>query len=120
MKHTLANLYKSIKSEFKRPFVLNTFGDDFRIYLYLGDQDGFNFFKEHASDEGITFGDGKNLSEKPYDDVLALNEDLTVNYIGRFGHTAFRHPEASSRYIVRVDYRKYIEGDQNYLYQPTA
>ena len=120
MNNTLANLYKNIKSEFKKPFIKNTFGDDFRIYLYLGDHEGFNFFTEHAAKEGITFGDGKDLSEKLYDDVLALNEDLTVNYIGMYGHTAFRHPEASSRYIFRIDYRKYVEGEENYMYQPSV
>ena len=120
MNNTLAHLYKTIAAEFKRPFVKNTFGDEFRIYLYLGDREGFNLFTENAAKEGVSFGDGRNLSEKKYDDVLALNEDLTVNYVGMYGHMAFKHPEASSRYIVRIDYAKFLAGDENYMYQPTA
>lgn len=119
MKNTLANLYETIKKEFKKPFIKNTFGEEFRIYLYLRDRDSFKTFTENAVKEGISFGDGKNLIDKKYDDVIALNEDMTVNYVGMFGHQDFNHPEVASRYIFRIDYAKYIAGEKNYNYQPT-
>lgn len=120
MKRTLSNLYKSIKETFDQPFVKNTLGTEYRVYLYLGKEDGFNQFLDCARAEGITFGDNKDLSEKPYTDVLALNENMTVNYVGTWGHTAFNHPESSSRFIFRIDLKKYLSGDEEYMYMPTA
>ena len=120
MTRTLSNLYKTIKESFDKPFIKNTLGTDYRIYLYLGKEAGFKQFLECAKSEGITFGDKKDISEKPYTDILALNENMTVNYLGIWGHMAFHHPEASSRFIFRIDLSKYLAGDENYIYTPNV
>ena len=115
---SLAKLYKEISQSFENPYVKDTVGNNYRIYLYLGKQDGFRNFINYAKKEGITFGDNVDISTKPYADILALNENMTVNYVGMWGTMAFRHPEASSRYVVRIDFAKYMAGEKDYFYTP--
>lgn len=91
-----------------------------RIYLYFADRETTKAFIKNAEAEGFTFGDGVKVSKRELDDVMALNNDKTINFLGFAGYMSFRHPEASSRYLVRVDYKKYISGEENYLYVPAG
>ena len=117
-KRSITNLYKTVHHYCDNQIVKNILGTNYRIYLYLGLEDGFNAFINQANTEGITFGDAKDINTKPYSDLLALNKDLTVSYVGMWGHQAFKHPEFSNDFIVRIDFSKYIAGDENYLYKP--
>lgn len=89
-----------------------------KIYLYLADEEASSAFIENADAEGFTFADGMKLSERKVDDKIVLNANKTVNNLGFAGHMAFHNPEASLTYLVRIDYKKYLSGEENYLYEP--
>ena len=68
-------------------------------------------FLADAEAEGFTFGDGKKPSEKEYDDIYSLHNDLTISYTGWAGHVMFRSAAGN---VIRIDYGKYIEGAPDY------
>ncbi len=68
-------------------------------------------FLADAEAEGFTFGDGKRPSEKEYDDIYSLHDDLTISFTGWAGHILFRNAAGN---IIRVDYGKYIAGAPDY------
>lgn len=85
-----------------------------RVYVYLADKKANDAFIRNAEREGICFADGVKLKERERDDIYALNKDKTANFIGFIGHMRFKSKDDS---IVRVDYKKYIEGCSDYLYR---
>ncbi|MGM9972684.1 MAG: hypothetical protein ACI33K_01395 [Clostridiaceae bacterium] len=91
-----------------------------KIYLYLADEETSANFIKNADKEGFTFGDGVKASKRKPDAIMALNNDKTINYLGFVGHLAFHNPEASTTYLVRVDYKKYLSGEENYMYTTTS
>lgn len=89
-----------------------------KIYLYLADKETSDAFTQNAEAEGFTFIDGTKISEIEIEDKIALNMDKTINNLGFAGHMVFHNPDASSTYLVRIDYKKYLSGEENYLYEP--
>jgi hypothetical protein len=83
-----------------------------RIYVYLQDEKTGKIFLENAEKEGVTFGDGVNPTKRKADSIFAINDDLTINYVGYIGHLAFNF---GTDKIVRIDYYKYISGDDDYI-----
>ena len=68
-------------------------------------------FLADAEAEGFTFGDGKKPTEKEYDDIYSLHNDLSISYTGWAGHVMFRSAAGN---IIRIDYGKYIAGAPDY------
>lgn len=89
-----------------------------KIYLYLADKPTSDAFIQNAEVEGFTFIDGTRISEIEIEDKIALNMDKTINNLGFAGHMVFHNPSTSSTYLVRIDYKKYLAGEENYLYEP--
>lgn len=85
-----------------------------RVYVYLSDEKTNDTFMRDAEREGICFADGVNLKEREHDDIYALNKDKTANFIGYIGRIAF---QCNADCIVRIDYKKYINGNSDYLYR---
>lgn len=85
-----------------------------RVYVYLADEKTSDAFICDAEREGICFCDGVKLTERPKDNLYALNKDKTVNFIGYIGRVAF---QCNVDCIVRIDYKKYINGNGDYLYR---
>ncbi|MBR3589135.1 MAG: hypothetical protein IKL16_06185 [Clostridia bacterium] len=63
---------------------------DGRIYIFLEDEKTKNKFVKQAILEGFTFSDGVNLSSRSIDNIIAINRNLTVNFVGTIGRIAFQ------------------------------
>ncbi len=89
---------------------------DGRVYVYLASKNIATLFLKNAETEGFTFGDGFKPTEREYADIFALNRDWTINYVGMYGHMAFRMPQhVSGVTLIRVDYGRYLSGSENYI-----
>ena len=89
-----------------------------RVYVYLANAQIGDQFLQQAEDEGFTFHDGTLPSAQCYDNVMAVNRDKTLNYVGTNGRIAFgAGAEAiGSERLIRVYYEKYLSGDDNYSF----
>lgn len=85
-----------------------------RVYVFLSDKETAARFIADAEAEGYKFEDGVKLSEREPEDFYALNRNNTVNFINFIGRVAF---QCNAEHIVRVDYKKYISGDEDYYYK---
>ena len=92
-----------------------------RVFLYMSDSVIRDQFITDANEEGITYGDGVPLTEREPDAIMALNENMTVNYVGFAGHMHFIQPSSKSGIqsnpLIRVDYGRYAAGDEYYIIQ---
>ncbi len=90
-----------------------------RVYLYFPDSDVRDHFITDANEEGVTYGDGVPLTEREPDSIMALNENMTVNFVGFAGHMHFMQPSSESQIrskpLIRVDYGRYAAGDDYYI-----
>ena len=84
-----------------------------RVYVYLEDDETIKRFVADAESEGYKFGDGVKISRRNPDMFYALNQNKTVNFINFIGRLAFC---CNAENIARINYKKYINGKINYLY----
>lgn len=94
-----------------------------RVYVYCGDWKTQQQFIEDAENEYFYYGDGVPLLERKPESVMALNRDNTVNFIGFVGTIAFHQVDhlgsgKDAIPLIKVDYRKYIAGYQDFIYEP--
>ena len=92
-----------------------------RVFLYFSDSTIRDQFITDAREEGVTYGDGVSLTEREPDSIMALNGNMTVNFVGFAGHMHFIQPssesETRSNPLIRVDYGRYAEGDEYFIIQ---
>ena len=89
---------------------------DYRVYVKLDDAETKREFVANATAEGFTYGDGVPINEREPDDIMAINTDKTINFVGTNGHMAFAaNARVGKLYLVRVDYKRFISGAENYL-----
>lgn len=84
-----------------------------RVYVFLSDKETEKRFIDDAETEGYTFEDGTKISEQKVNSFYALNRDKTVNFLNSIGRMAF---QCNAEHIIRVDYQKYINGNEDYYY----
>lgn len=91
---------------------------DGRVYVFLENVEIGEKFLQQAESEGFTFGDGAKPTERCYAEIMAVNGDLTINFVGTNGRIAFGGGAKSvgGEKLIRVDYRKYAAGEQDYEY----
>lgn len=82
-----------------------------RVYVFLADKETEKRFIIDADAEGYVFEDGTKLLERAPNNLYALNCDKTVNFLNYIGRIAF---QCNSKHIVKVDYKQYIAGNENY------
>lgn len=89
-----------------------------RVYVYLANAELGNKFMEQAEAEGFTFEDGAKPTSRSYAEIMAVNENETINFVGANGRIAFGSgvKKVGDKELIRVDYEKYINGDGNYFY----
>ena len=86
------------------------------IWIYLENEAVGRLFLKNAEEEGFTFGDGARPTERHVSDIIALHRDMTINYVGAVGHTAFQCADfVSDEPLVRVDYGMYSAGRDDYV-----
>ena len=90
-----------------------------RVYVYLANVAVGEQFMKQAEDEGFTFGDGATPTERCYAEVMAVNKDKTINYVGTNGRIAFGAgaKKIGDQDLIRVDFAKYLTGEENYYYE---
>lgn len=102
---------------------------DGRIYLWFRDKETREQFCTDAEKEGYHYGDGVSLREREIQGCMALNEDLTVNFLGFAGRMAFGYADyvgaywdherkcmmPGNRKIIRVDYAKWKAGQEDFI-----
>ncbi len=77
-----------------------------RIYIYLATAEIGKQFLQDAENEGFTFADGVKPTEREPDSIFAINDDMTINYVGFIGHMAYGAAEKiGNRPLVKIDYR---------------
>ena len=77
-----------------------------RIYLHFETSELARRFLADAEAEGFTFGDGVKPTERSADSIFALNDDMTINYVGFVGHMAFASgtDKVGDKKLVRIEY----------------
>lgn len=87
-----------------------------RAYVYLANDEIGNKFMQMAEDEGFTFGDGVKPTERQYAEVMAVNYNATINYVGTNGRMAFGSGAKTigDEVLIRIDFEKYIDGNSDF------
>lgn len=90
-----------------------------RVYVYLANVAVGEQFLQQAEDEGFTFTDGTKPTERCYAEIMAVNGNLTINFVGANGRIAFGSgaKRIGDDELIRVDFEKYISGAADYSYK---
>lgn len=81
-----------------------------RVYVYFATEGVCKRFLQDAENEGFTFTDGTKPTQKHTSDVLAVNPDLTINYVGAIGHIAYQAAsKIGNQKLIRIDYRDFFD-----------
>lgn len=87
-----------------------------RVYVYLPNKNLTRQFMENAESEGFSFGDGVKPTARECDSIMAVNENMTINYVGIIGHIAFENGDKiGDKRLLKINYERYISGDENYI-----
>lgn len=83
-----------------------------RVYVYLKNEEVAKGFLLVAENEGFSFCDGTPPTQRECASVMAVNNDMTINYVGFAGHMAFGCAESvGGKRLFRVDYQRYMMGE---------
>ena len=82
-----------------------------KVYVYLKNAEIAEKFLRDAQNEGFTFGDGEKPTNHHYSDIIAVNKDKTLNYVGAIGRIAYGSgaDKIGNEKLIRIDYEKYLE-----------
>ncbi len=88
-------------------FLLSTYTG--KIYVYLATEDVGKQFLQDAENEGFTFCDGIKPTARTLANIMAVNRDNTINYVGTVGRIAFQAAnKIGNDPLVKIDYREII------------
>ena len=83
-----------------------------RVYVYLKDGRTGEAFLKAAEAEGFRFGDGAKPTDRHYSQVMAVEGDGTIHYVGAMGMAAFA---ANADGLIRVDFDEYFKGNDGFF-----
>ena len=87
-----------------------------KVYVYLRGEVIARRFLQDAENEGFTFGDGEKPTARLGNNLYVVNRDWTISHVGWAGHMAFQSAKCvGEQEIIRVDYEKYLLGEEEYL-----
>lgn len=106
----------------ENPFSQRTLSElldpNYKIYVYLGEDALRAQFMASAEREGFLFGDGEKPTNRKADEIMAINDDKTISYLGFIGNMAFhKATEVGGKPLLKIDYKSYKNGEINYLYK---
>lgn len=81
-----------------------------KVYVYLSDEAVGERFLQQAEQEGFTFSDGAKPTSRHYSDIMAVNPDGTINYVGSYGRMAF-----GANAVNKIDYQRFSDGYDDYM-----
>ena len=87
-----------------------------RVYVYLANAEIGQRFMQQAEAEGFTFKDGAKPTERGYEEVMAINHDGSLNFVGTNGRIAYGSgaKQVGGEQLVRIDFEKHLSGDNDY------
>ena len=88
---------------------------DKKVYIFLKNKAIKSRFMSDAEGEGITFGDKVKPTERQADDIMALNADGTICFLGWAGRMCYHY---GGNTAIRIDYEKYIDDADDYVVNP--
>lgn len=92
-------------------FLLSTYTG--KIYVYLATEDIGKQFLQDAENEGFTFCDGIKPTARTPANIMAVNRDNTINYVGTVGRIAFQAAnKIGNEPLTKIDYREIISCSQ--------
>lgn len=92
-------------------FLLSTYTG--KIYVYLANEDVGKQFLLDAENEGFTFCDGIKPTARTPANIMAVNRDNTINYVGFVGRIAFQAASnIDNKPLVKIDYLEIISCSQ--------
>ena len=79
---------------------------DGRVYVHLTTPEIEKQFLRQAEAEGFTFPDGASPTSREPAEIMAVNPDRTINYVGTIGRIAFGSgaKTVSERPLIRIEY----------------
>lgn len=83
-----------------------------KVYIVLPTKAMQYRFMSDADREGITFGDAVKATDRMASDIMALLPDGHICFVGWVGRMCFKQGGDS---VLRVDYERYINGEDSYL-----
>ena len=86
-----------------------------KVYIVLHTKAMQYRFMSDADLEGITFGDGVKATERIAGDIMALLPVGHICFVGWVGRMCYKQGDDS---VLRVDYKKYIDGSSDYIIVP--
>ena len=85
-----------------------------RVWLYVEGEEFRQDFFRRAVNEGFKYINGSEISSKDYGILFSLHENLTIGHLSMFIWCLtfnLNQPDLP----VRIDYKKYINGDEDYI-----
>ncbi len=86
---------------------------DRRVYLYICNKGVWENFCKQAEKEGFLWSNGKKVRRVEFDSIVAMNGDMTFNYVGYIGRIRFNNANDDS--VCKIDFARYINGADDYL-----
>ncbi|MBQ9673288.1 MAG: hypothetical protein IJV39_01540 [Ruminococcus sp.] len=84
-----------------------------RIYVYLATEDIGKQFLQDAEKEGFAFSDGIKPTAKTPANIMAVNRNMTINYVGCIGRIAYQAAKTiGNEKLTKIDYRNIISYSQ--------
>ena len=82
-----------------------------KVYILLKNKAIQYRFMSDAEREGITYGDNVKPTERKVDDIMALQPNGTICFLGWAGRMCYHYNKEN---VLRIDYERYIDGEENY------
>ena len=92
--------------------IKNLINKEKKVYIFLRTKAIRYRFMSDAEREGITYGDGIKATDRIVEDIMALQPDGTICFLGWVGRLCYHH---SKNTAIRIDYERYIDDDQVYI-----
>lgn len=86
------------------------------IYIYLDTEKIGKQFMQDAENEGYRFGKIKP-TQNGWSNIIALENRKQLSYVGFAGHVNFQCNGGDDGGLTRIDYEKYVNGDENFLFK---
>ena len=81
-----------------------------RIYIFLANEEIAKQFLRDAEAEGFRFCDGTAPTQRRPDSLFAINDDMTINYVGFIGHMAYQSADKiGGQPLIKIDYRDVLK-----------
>ena len=79
---------------------------DGRVYVHFNNAAECENFLRQAEQEGFTFADGAKPTSRQCADVMAVNKDMTINYVGTNGRIAYYGgaKQIGDETLIRIEY----------------